>query len=290
VIMWEVYVASLSSISHGELVGGEPDGRPFPTSCPFNYAVLALACMASNPDDRPPMYQIYEVLTSLDVELTTGFYIDWSGTQRVCAACMHHSANLSCTGCQESYVRGCGIHTCSWSQWPHEHSMCHSCPSVQHVDSRHMWARGHATCRRSVTWPNQLQHQRPARESTADLPQPALRGLRPARGVGDVPELPMLQQELSCAPRGAIRAAGPSASTRPWTLLRPAVAAARAPAAFGSSPWASMPPAAPFARKARPGLNEQCSVRACVPRNDERTDLRRCYSYLRVAEEPNMTE
>lgn len=88
VIMWEVYVSTGAAMAtRGDLVGAEPDERPFPTSCPFNYAVLALACMANNPDDRPPMYQIYEVLTSLDVELTTGFYIDWSGTQRVRSAC-----------------------------------------------------------------------------------------------------------------------------------------------------------------------------------------------------------
>lgn len=35
-----------------------PDFPDLPDVCPFNYAVLALACMAPTPEDRPPFFQV----------------------------------------------------------------------------------------------------------------------------------------------------------------------------------------------------------------------------------------
>lgn len=61
----------------------DPSFPGFPAVCPFNYAVLSMACMAANPEDRPPIYQAYEVLTSLEVELAAGTFFDWTGMQRV---------------------------------------------------------------------------------------------------------------------------------------------------------------------------------------------------------------
>ena len=64
----------------------------FPDSCPFNYAVLALACMSQNPEDRPPMFQIQEVLRSVDVEVGSGrHYMDWTGSHRVRYSRFGHS-------------------------------------------------------------------------------------------------------------------------------------------------------------------------------------------------------
>ena len=60
-----------------------PDFPNLPDYCPFTYAVLALACMAPVPGDRPPFFQVFEVLSSLDAELASGSYVDWAGQTRV---------------------------------------------------------------------------------------------------------------------------------------------------------------------------------------------------------------
>jgi hypothetical protein len=60
-----------------------PEFATFPSHCPFSYAVLSLACMAPTPTDRPPFFQIFEVLSSLRVELGSGRYRDWAGQERV---------------------------------------------------------------------------------------------------------------------------------------------------------------------------------------------------------------
>lgn len=83
VIMWQVFMSRTPFIENAPGVQQDPSFPGFPAVCPFNYAVLAMACMAANPEDRPPVYQAYEVLTSLEVDLAAGTYFDWTGTQRV---------------------------------------------------------------------------------------------------------------------------------------------------------------------------------------------------------------
>lgn len=60
-----------------------PDFPSFPDVAPFNYAVLALACMAPVPAERPPAFQVFEVLSALEAELAASSYVDWSGQTRV---------------------------------------------------------------------------------------------------------------------------------------------------------------------------------------------------------------
>jgi serine/threonine protein kinase len=84
VILWEVFMGQPPYvISQDGAAVQHPDFPTFPSHCPFNYAVLALACMAPVPADRPPFFQVFEVLTSLDVELSNGLYVDWAGKTRV---------------------------------------------------------------------------------------------------------------------------------------------------------------------------------------------------------------
>lgn len=84
--MWEVFMSRPPVSMTDSGLRQDPSFPGFPAVCPFNYAVLSTACMASNPDDRPPIYQAYEVLTSLEVELAAGTFFDWTGTQRVQSA------------------------------------------------------------------------------------------------------------------------------------------------------------------------------------------------------------
>lgn len=82
--MWELFVPNAASFCGRHGASAELAAPTFPNSCPFNYAVLSLACMAKNPDDRPPMFHVQEVLKSLDAEVTTNqSYLDWTGSQRV---------------------------------------------------------------------------------------------------------------------------------------------------------------------------------------------------------------
>lgn len=83
VILWEVFLGQPPFVLTDSGAAPHPQFPTFPSHCPFNYAVLALACMAPVPADRPPFFQVVEVLTSLDVELSGATYVDWSGTQRV---------------------------------------------------------------------------------------------------------------------------------------------------------------------------------------------------------------
>lgn len=81
--MWEVFMSRAPFLETASGVQPDPSFPGFPAVCPFNYAVLSMACMAASPDDRPPVNQVYEVLTSLEVELAAGIYFDWTGVQRV---------------------------------------------------------------------------------------------------------------------------------------------------------------------------------------------------------------
>ena len=82
--MWELLVPDAAAHCMHSGATAETAAPTFSDSCPFNYAVLALACMSKNPDDRPPLFQIQEVLQALNVEVTTGqSYLDWTGAQRV---------------------------------------------------------------------------------------------------------------------------------------------------------------------------------------------------------------
>lgn len=83
VMMWEVFMSRQPFLQTLSGVEKDPNFPSFPTVCPFNYAVLSMACMAQNPEDRPSMNQIFEVLTSLEVDLATGTFFDWTGSQRV---------------------------------------------------------------------------------------------------------------------------------------------------------------------------------------------------------------
>ena len=83
VIMWEIFMGCPPFVVGRAGPEKHPDLPGFPPHSPFNYAVLALACMTPVPEDRPPFSQIVEVLTSLDVELANGEYRDLSGHVRV---------------------------------------------------------------------------------------------------------------------------------------------------------------------------------------------------------------
>jgi hypothetical protein len=84
-MMWELLVPNAAAYCGQGMATTEIAAPTFPHSCPFNYAVLSLACMANNPDDRPPMLQVQEVLQALDAEVTRGLtYLDCTGSQRVC--------------------------------------------------------------------------------------------------------------------------------------------------------------------------------------------------------------
>ena len=83
VILWEVFTGELPYVTQDRRAEQHPDFPNLPDYCPFNYAVLALACMAPVPGDRPPFFQVFEVLSSLDAELASGSYVDWAGQTRV---------------------------------------------------------------------------------------------------------------------------------------------------------------------------------------------------------------
>ena len=99
--MWELFVPDAAARCMHGVATAEIAAPTFPNSCPFNYAVLALACMSKNPDDRPPLFQIQDVLQALNVEVTTGqSYLDWTGSQRVCRPpleCTYSSTSASST-------------------------------------------------------------------------------------------------------------------------------------------------------------------------------------------------
>lgn len=113
VVMWEIFMGCPPYITGPAGLEQHPDFPSFPSHCPFNYAVLALACMAPSPEDRPPFFQIFEVLTSLDVELANGDYRDWAGQMRVRLCVASHTAThlqdmcrAGTPGCRNQALRG----------------------------------------------------------------------------------------------------------------------------------------------------------------------------------------
>eukprot|EP00892_Ulva_mutabilis_P000662 jgi/Ulvmu1/10597/UM065_0051.1 len=97
VIMWEVFMSRAPCLETAAGMQQDPSFPGFPAVCPFNYAVLSMACMAANPEDRPPVHQAYEVLTSLEVELAAGIYFDWTGAQRDVSELVSFAASMGST-------------------------------------------------------------------------------------------------------------------------------------------------------------------------------------------------
>jgi Protein tyrosine and serine/threonine kinase len=66
VILWELFMGQPPCLEtpSGHL-SHHTSFPTFPDFCPFNYAVLALACMAPEPRERPPMYQVRNCILTL---------------------------------------------------------------------------------------------------------------------------------------------------------------------------------------------------------------------------------
>jgi Protein tyrosine and serine/threonine kinase len=168
-VLWQLFSGTPPfTLSLAGDVVQAPDFPTFPDHAPFNYAVLALACMAPEPGERPPFFQAYEVLAALEGELGSGTYVDWTGHSgvrgtlpvrtivparlhatswlriavAVCSFCADHAAATSCAcalASRASYTHVRVGRMCSWqhasaagvrAREAHEAGACQHAPLV----------------------------------------------------------------------------------------------------------------------------------------------------------------